>query len=118
MEDNLVETRVGTARQEAVELDEKEEVRILAFGCSTLGFLDVVILEIDTHFLPVPGDVPSPSLPMVTTPTCSDDLLRPDPYPSPSNDARNISFICFNFSSTSASRVSIGPALIDDDDRR
>ncbi|KAI6169901.1 hypothetical protein EDD17DRAFT_1749043 [Pisolithus thermaeus] len=60
----------------------------------------------------VPGDAPSPSLP---TPTCSDDLLRPVPYPSLSKDARNISFICFNFSSTSGSRVSISPAQINDE---
>ncbi|KAI6100881.1 hypothetical protein EDD16DRAFT_1716958 [Pisolithus croceorrhizus] len=61
----------------------------------------------------VPGDASSPSLP---TPTCSDDLLHPVPYPSPSKGARNTSFICFDFSSTSASRVSIGLALIGDED--
>lgn len=43
MEDHLVEIRVGTARQETVELDEQEEVGILALGFNIMIHVQVIV---------------------------------------------------------------------------
>ena len=58
----------------------------------------------------------------LTTPLADSDLTRPAvlsrlrllPLSRPSSDARNTSCICFSFSSTSASRVNIGPIDVED----
>lgn len=48
-ENDLVEGRVGSASQEAVELHQELEVDIVALGGSAVSALDVVAVEIDTH---------------------------------------------------------------------
>lgn len=48
-QDNLVEGRVGTTSQEAVQLHEQLEVRIVALGRLAVAVAHVVAVEIDTH---------------------------------------------------------------------
>ena len=48
-EDDLVKLSIRATSKEAVELDEKEQIRILALGGGPVTLLDVVAVEIDTH---------------------------------------------------------------------
>ncbi|MCV2423817.1 hypothetical protein LNV47_24860, partial [Paucibacter sp. DJ4R-1] len=49
-EDDLVELGIRTASEEAVKLYEEEQVRILALGGGPVALLDMVAVEVDTHF--------------------------------------------------------------------
>lgn len=48
-ENNLVESGIGSASQEAVQLDQELQVDIVALGGLAVSALDVVAVEIDTH---------------------------------------------------------------------
>ena len=48
LENNGVEARSSTAREEAVELDQKVKVDVVTVGCGALQGLDVVLLNINT----------------------------------------------------------------------
>jgi len=47
-QDDLVEVGLGAAGKEAVELDEQQEVRVLALGRCAAPVLDVLVLDVDT----------------------------------------------------------------------
>lgn len=48
-EDDAVELGLGPAREEAVKLDEQEQVRVLRLGGLTVALLDVVPADVDTQ---------------------------------------------------------------------
>ena len=47
-QNRLVESRIRSSGQESVELDQEQEVRVLALGGLAVALLDVVLLDIDT----------------------------------------------------------------------
>ena len=51
LQDSLVEVAVGSASQEAVELHQEEEVRVLGLGGSPVAIFRVLVSEIDTLHL-------------------------------------------------------------------
>lgn len=51
--DHLVEARVRTARQKAVELHQQEQVRVLALGRRAATIFDVVLLDVNTLAAPL-----------------------------------------------------------------
>jgi len=51
LEDGPVEPRVGPSGEEAVELDQQEEVRVLTLGSGSVALPDVVVLNVNTHLI-------------------------------------------------------------------
>merc|ERR1712072_1656661 len=49
-QNDLIEWAVRAAREERIELDQQLDVRVIALGHLAVRLLDVVLVEIDTHF--------------------------------------------------------------------